>query len=264
MARWGTGPGPIGVKQVGFDRGGNVILADMRKHFASRDVDFVIDLLAEGSSSRKQALKQMARKQGIHALLDDARLPEKLQDPSVVGAPTQALLLYVLTRHTLLDAGVDDRRLSEYVGALLLEFGVRDRAHRIAPNDDEVYRYVADIVAHIATEHGKRGFQLRAHLGNFTLWLAGVFPDYVTARVHRKGAPDLRYYEEVGAHGFRLASDHQLARAYDLVSVYRKASDSFGRLRVALNRLSDRVFFPNNTAPDRLLRQVRDGFLDLA
>ncbi len=241
-----------------------MILADLRKHFAPSDAQLVIDLLSAGDARRKRSLARTAAQQGIHELLDDAALPKLLHDAPVDGAPSQALLLYVLTRHTLREAGIDDRRLSEYVGALLLEFGVRDRAHRIAPHDDAVYRYVADIVAHIDTERGKRGFQLRAHLGNFTLWLAGVFPDYVTARVHRKGAPDLRYYEELGARGFRLASDHQLAARYDLVGVYRRAADSFGRLRVALNRLSDRVFFPHNATPDRLLRQVRDGFLDLA
>ena len=259
----GTGAGPIGVEEVDSTVG-NVILADMRKHFASSDMELVIDLLSEGDPRRRQSLEHIGRNQGIQELLDYAGLPEKLQRSPVLGAPTQALLLYVLTRHTLREAGIDDRRLSEYVGALLLEFGVRDRAHRIAPDDDEVYCYVADIIAHIDTARGRRGFQLRAHLGNFTLWLAGVFPDYVTARVHRRGSPDLRYYEEVGARGFRLASDHQLAHEYDLVGVYRTAADSFGRLRVALNRLSDRVFFPHNTAPDRLLRQVRDQFLDPA
>ncbi len=54
----------------------------MRKHFASSDIELVIDLLSEGDPRRKQSLEHIARTQGIQELLDDAGLPDKLQ-----GAP---------------------------------------------------------------------------------------------------------------------------------------------------------------------------------
>jgi hypothetical protein len=237
-----------------------VILANLQQHFAATDTDLVVDLLANGDPGQRHALERLALQDGIQPLLDDPALPERLRDPGT-AAPSQALLLYVLTRDNLRLVGLDDVRLTEYVGALLFEFGIRDRAHRIASYDGVAYHYVTDILTHVESERGRRGFLLRAHLGNFTLWLAGLFPDYVTARVHRKGGPDFRFYEELGARGFWMASNHQLARQYDLVDVYRCAADSFGRLRVALNQLSDRVFFPNVSGPDRLLRQVRDNFL---
>jgi len=101
---------------------------------------------------------------------------------------------------------------------------------------------------------------LRAHLGNFSLWLSGVFPDYIAARRERHGGPDFTYYEEMGARGFRLASDHQLAREWALTEIYHRAAESFERLRVALNRLSDFVFFRAPSSPDRLMRQVGDAF----
>ena len=101
---------------------------------------------------------------------------------------------------------------------------------------------------------------LGSHLGNFSLWLSGVFPDYIAARRERHGGPDLSYYEEMGARGFRLASDHRLAREWELTGVYHRAAESFERLRVGLNRLSDFVFFPALSTPDRLMRQVADTF----
>jgi hypothetical protein len=36
------------------------------------------------------------------------------------------------------------------------------------------------------------------------------------------------------------------------------AAQRFVVLRVALNRVSDTLFFPNRSSPERLMRQVRD------
>lgn len=78
---------------------------------------------------------------------------------------------------------------------------------------------------------------MRAHLGNFSLWLAGVFPDYTTARRERKGGPDLSYYEAMGATGYRLARDHQLAQRFGLEEIFARAAQDFRQIRIALNCL---------------------------
>src|SRR5881396_3739511 len=103
---------------------------------------------------------------------------------------------------------------------------------------------------------GERAFLLRAHLGNYSLWLAGLFPDYIAARRSRKGGPDLPYYDELGRQGFRLAAQHRLAEHLGVATIYRSAAERFPTLRVAFNRLSDRVFFPNVSTPDKILRNL--------
>src|SRR5581483_8101373 len=94
------------------------------------------------------------------------------------------------------------------------------------------------------------------HLGNYALWLAGLFPDYIAARHLRKGGPDVTYYDALGRHGFGMASDHVLADRYGLDGVLRTAADRFPSVRTALNRVSDRVLFPNAHTPGRVLRQL--------
>ncbi|NIM52406.1 MAG: hypothetical protein GTN62_13950 [Gemmatimonadales bacterium] len=237
-----------------------MILANLRERISATDVDLVVKLLARGDPGRKLTLQRVAAGQGIDVLLDEPRLSTLLRDRPQHGSPSPALFIYVVVRHTLRAVGIDDARLSDYLGALIFEFGLRDRAHRISRSDDEVYHYLADILADVESVPGRRGFLLRAHLGNFSLWLAGIFPDYITAREERKGGPGLGYYEELGAHGFRLAAHHRLARQLDLADIYARAAESFPVIRVALNRLSDRLFFPNVATPGRLLRQVADEF----
>lgn len=238
-----------------------MILANVRERLTSADTDLVVRLLSHGDAAREARYRGRLAEQGRDAMLDEPSLFDLLCRTPGIAAPSAALFILVAVRHALRRVGIDDPELSDYLSALLLEFGTRDRALRIAPADDQVYRYVSDIVADLElVADARRAFLLRAHLGNFSLWLSGVFPDYIAARRERHGGPDFTYYEEMGARGFRLASDHQLAREWALTELYHRAAESFERLRVALNRLSDFVFFRAPSSPDRLMRQVGDAF----
>src|SRR5436190_22218552 len=108
---------------------------------------------------------------------------------------------------------------------MLLEFGVRDRANRVSEHDDDTRRYLVDLVADLREARGQRAFLLCAHLGNYSLWLSGIFPDHITAQTHRKGAPGFSYYDEMGARGFRLAADHGMARELEMDEIYAHAAD---------------------------------------
>jgi len=103
---------------------------------------------------------------------------------------------------------------------------------------------------------GERAFLLRVHLGNYSLWLAGLFPDYIAARRSRRGGPDLPYYDALGRQGYRLAAEHRLADHFGVAPIYRTAAERFPTLRVAFNRLSDRVFFPNVRTTEKILRNL--------
>src|SRR2546422_7069623 len=172
--------------------------------------------------------------------------------------PSPALFAYVAVRHTLRAAGIDDRELADYLAALLLEFGDHDRHIRLGTTAAQTYRSLVDVVAELADLDGagERAFLLHAHLGNYSLWLAGLFPDYVAARRSRAGGPDLPYYDELGRQGYRLASEHRLAERFGVASIYRAAAARFPALRQAFNRLSDRVFFPDSASPDKILRSL--------
>jgi hypothetical protein len=178
----------------------------------------------------------------------------------VSRAPAR-LVFYLLVRHALLQREIHDRQLADYTAAVLLEFGLAGRAHRVDGGPGEPFRYLADILAEIERARGEREFLLRVHLGNYALWLAGLFPDHITGRVQRRGAPPIAYYDAMGATGFRTAAESQLALRHGLGDVFVTAADRFADVRGALNGLSDAVMFPRASDPvDRLLRQVTDDF----
>lgn len=232
----------------------------MRASLGADDERLALLLLAEGSEAEHRRLEARAEAEGPDVLWDDPRLMPALLAHRALSAPSAALFLYVALRRLLREVGVDDRLVTDYCASLLLAFGRRDRAYRIAEHDDNRYAYLVDLVVEADRAEGERQFRVRAHLGNFALWLTGIFPDYIAARRARKGGPDLPYYEAVGRSGFKMASDHALAEKYGLGDVLRLAGERFALLRIALNRFSDGMMFPHHHSPDRLIRHVRDEF----
>jgi hypothetical protein len=221
-----------------------MIRADLRSRLRAADVELVVLLLSRGSAHRRAAVERQLAAEGPDALLEKPELLERLLAVRTMLVPSEALFFYVVLRHALRRSGVDDRDLADYLGSLMLEFGRRDRAWRVDWNDDARHAYLVDILADLDATSGERRFRVMAHLGNYALWLAGLFPDYIAARQLRSGGPGVTYYDALGSRGFGMASDHELAVCYGLEEVFRSAAERFSDIRAALNGVSERYLFP--------------------
>jgi hypothetical protein len=221
-----------------------MIRADLRSRLTAGDLQLVVLLLSGSSTARRAALERKLETEGPDALLDHPELPERMLAVRTIVVPSERLFLYVLLRHALLGAGVDDRDLADYMAALVLDFGRKDRAWRVDWNDDARHTYLVDILADLEASSGERRFRVMAHLGNYALWLAGLFPDYIAARRLRNGGPGLSYYDALGRRGFGMASDHVLADHFGLEAVFRTTAERYPDVRRALNGMSERYFFP--------------------
>jgi len=221
-----------------------MIRPNLRAKLTAADLDLAIALLGRGQDAGRRYYSDLAREEGPDRLLDQPDLALLLLEGPGVGQASGPLFFYVLVRHALRASGIDDVKLSDYLGSLLLDFGIRDRAHRVSRHDDAIHRYVVDILQDLGTADERRSFLLLAHLGNYSLWLAGIFPDYIEARSGRNGGPDVSFYDRLGARGFSLAAGHGMARQLDLDDVYGQAAEAYPRIRGVLNRLATQVFQP--------------------
>jgi len=235
-----------------------MIVADTRHRLTRDDAQLVLQLIAGGSREEEVRAEGLLRDGGIDELLDDPRLLPALIERRQGSRASLPLLAYVLVRDALRSTGEKDRALADYVTSILLHFGFGGRARRIAAFDDEVYDTLASLLKDVDVGDPTRAFLVRAQLGNYALWLSGIFPDYIETRRFRRGGPDLGYYEDMGRRGYELAAEHRLATQYGMRDLYATAADRFAHLRVALNRVSDQFLFPNRPWADKLLRQVRD------
>jgi hypothetical protein len=235
-----------------------MILADTRHRLTRDDAQLAARLLATELGEDPSLIQSRLADEGIDSILDDPLLPAALLRQPRGAHASLALFTYVMVRHALRKAGAEDRGIADYVSAIVLNFGIRDRANRIGTSDDEIYDAVVDLCADLDDPDAQRSFLVRAHLGNYALWLSGIFPDFIEQRRWRRGGPDLDYYEEMGRRGFQMAADHRLAEQHGLSELYASVAEGFGTVRTALNSVSDTLFFPNVQSPERLMRQVRD------
>jgi hypothetical protein len=171
-----------------------VILANIRQQLTRGDAQLALRLVSRGSESAFASAEERLRRYGLDALLDDPRLPEALAECRQAAHASLPLFAYVVVRHALREVQEHDRGISDYVASILVHFAMRDNAHRIGGADDEVYDTMAALLAHVDHGDATRRFLVRAHMGNYALWLAGLFPDRLEERRSRRGGPDLDYY----------------------------------------------------------------------
>ena len=233
-----------------------MIIPTIRASFGRAEALQLVELLGRRDEELRGAARQRLEDEGLDSLLDDPRvLNALLTDEDVRSRPE--LVFYVLVRQSMLERGVDDRESADYVATMLVRFGQRRRAYRISKDGQEEYAYMVDLMTRLPTASAREAFMIRAHMGNFALWLSGVFPDFVQARVDRRGAPSLAYYEEMGSEGYRMASESPEAAALGLKPVFTSVSRHFAGVRSALNRVSDRYLWRGGANPvGRLLREV--------
>lgn len=238
-----------------------MILPNVRASFGRAEAGYVVWLLTRGSETAREREEARLREDGFDAVLDDPRtLNALLANQGGLSTAPQNLVFYVLVRHALLEHGIADRTLADYISALIANYGRSNRAWRVDEGDPTEYSYLIDLVSAAESATGQHAFMLHAHLGEFALWLSGIFPDHITARVQRKGAPPIQYYESLGASGYRNAAHHNGAQRNGMNQVYNICADAFPELRIALNTISDRHFFPARAASvERLLRQISDS-----
>ncbi|HEY7232606.1 MAG TPA: hypothetical protein VH539_00590 [Gemmatimonadaceae bacterium] len=235
-----------------------MILANTRQHLTRNDAQLAMRILASGSDTELAELEARLAGDGIDAILDDPRLPLALLRSASGAHASLPLFAYVMVRHTLRRLGESERSLADYLASIVVHFGIRDRSTRLGESDDRIYAALTDLYHDVNDPDARRSLLVRAHLGNYALWLSGIFPDYVEHRRWNRGGPHLGYFEEMGRRGFQLAAEHRLAEEHGLAPLYAAAADRFGLLRLALNSLSDWLFFPNVHTPERLMRQVTD------
>ena len=233
-----------------------MILPTICASLSRSDGQQLVRLLGREDPELGEAARLRLEENGIGSLLDDPRIRNALLSDAGVSVPP-SVIFYVLVRQALLEGGIDDENTSDYVASMLVSFGRAGRAYRISGEDDSEFHYLTDMISELRSADGRRRFLLRVHMGDFALWMSGLFPDYLEARTRRKGAPPISYFEELGATGYRGASESLEAGELGMDTVLRDVANQFSAVRTALNRISDRHFWPGSGNPvGRLLREI--------
>lgn len=209
-----------------------MVRANCRSSFQPADLDFLAAHLPEFSPLEGSVLDD---------LLDRPELYKSLLERHDCLKVSPQFYFYILVRHVLVEAGLHDRELADYVASVLTDFSRQSRLSQVEPGDSEKFNYVFELLQALRSATGPRVFLIRAHVGNASLFLTGIFPEHIAHRAQRSGAPGLDYFENVGGANYLTAAGHQMARELHLDNVLGCLGERFQSVRHALNQLSDRL-----------------------
>lgn len=243
-----------------------MIRANCRERFTAADFDFVVRTLGRSQRDSVSLVDLLSDSKTRDSVLDHPRLVDAiLSNPGQLRISSQ-FYFYVLARHVLQQAGINDRKLCDYVGSLLETFS---RTNRLIVSDNDIdnsdgigtresisnrgRQYISDLLIALKRATSEQAFLLRAHAGNYSLFISGIFHEN-THRWSRRGAPDIQFYEQVGRTNYELVASHETARRCELNDVFENLADRFHDVRLALNELSDRLLNLDENIDSSLIR----------
>ncbi|MGZ4975114.1 MAG: hypothetical protein ACXWDN_20320 [Limisphaerales bacterium] len=219
-----------------------VIQPNCRVQFTAEDIAFISAVLTSKGSAAPSLVSLLTDPEARDLILDDDHLFRALLEQRRCLRVSAHFYFYVLVRHVLKEAGIEDRQVADYVAEVLSEFSHQQNTRCILPGSNKPLDYFFEMLAALQTADDRTSFCIRAHIGNQSLFMSGVFPDRIRERCERRGFPSLRYYEDMGRANYHAASSHRLAQKYDLAPIFETLSARFERTRLALNDLSERIF----------------------
>ncbi|MBN2506416.1 MAG: hypothetical protein JXQ71_06960 [Verrucomicrobia bacterium] len=225
-----------------------VIRPNCRVQFTAEDLEFILSVLGPVGRQADSLWALLADEDSRDLILDNPQLFQAVLERRNCLRISTRFYFYILVRQVLRRNGIPDRHVADYVSELLAEFSQAENLRCRLPGAAQPLDYVVDLLAALQTADDTTTFHLRAHIGNHSLFMTGIFPDRIRHRVETRAAPGLSYYESVGRENYRLASDHRLARHYDLADVFSTLADRFQTTRQALNDLGDRLLMLGDPA----------------
>lgn len=219
-----------------------MIQPNCRIQFAAEDMEFILSVLGRKIGSAECLIKLLSDEESRDVILDDEELLHALLERRGCLRVTSQFYFYVLVRNVFRRSGIEDRVVADYVAEVLAEFARAERARCVVPGESNPLDYFFEMLAALQKADDRTSFYIRAHIGNYSLFLSGVFPERIRMRAERRGFPDVKYYAALGRTHYRAASDHRLAQRYDVAEIFNTLAERFETTRLALNDIADRLF----------------------
>jgi hypothetical protein len=242
-----------------------MVRANCRARFTAADFDFIVRTLARSQSDQVSLVDLLSDIEMRDSILDHPRLVDAILNHCGHLRISSQFYFYVLARHVLQQGGIGDRKLCDYVASLLETFSHASRlqvpqtpgrcAESATADSSGGEQYISDMLIALNRATPEQAFLLRAHIGNYSLFISGIFhPAVAGQRGSLRGGPDIQFYEQVGRTNYQLVASHTVARRCELDDVFEGLADRFRDVRLALNRLSDRLLnLDDDTRPSLCL-----------
>jgi hypothetical protein len=230
-----------------------VVQANCRGQFTADDLAFVVRVLARSPHDSISLLQLLKDDEERDHILDHDLIYDQIIDHTSCIRISSAFYFYILTRRVLRKAGVEERALSDYVAAVLTAFSrINQLQEATIATPDAVPRhfaYVSDLLAALNNAEPHQAYALRSHIGNYALFLTGIFAEQVEAQAEQRGAPSIGFYETVGQSSYRTVAGYPQAQRAQLGRIYQQLAEQFHEIRMALNGMVENTIHMHAAPP---------------
>jgi hypothetical protein len=157
--------------------------------------------------------------------------------------PLRKLFAELIHKHLVGAARLDDPQIAGYVADLLVTFTHANNLYRIRDARGRRLEEVSEMLIASNPLLEGRSFdyerEVRKHIGDYTLFLTGLFPEYV-ARIARKGRMDaLIDYLKAGKESYRVVAAFDQFEYRSVAPLFRKLSEQFELCVYSLNLVKE-------------------------
>jgi hypothetical protein len=154
--------------------------------------------------------------------------------------PLRRFFTEMVGRRLYGDAGVRDPSVTSYVSALLTSFTHVENLYRIRDARGKRLEQVGEMLIEsnplLAGRSFDREREVRKHVGDFTLFFTGLFPEYVASLPRRGVRLDAFIdYLRAGKESYRIVSSFDQFEYRNEAPLFRRLSDQFETCVYGLN-----------------------------
>lgn len=159
--------------------------------------------------------------------------------------PLRRLFTQLVRRHFFREAQVPDAEIAEYVAGVLVDFTHVEHLYRIRDARGRRLDEVAEmlIASNPLLEAGSfdRERAVRKHIGDYTLFFTGLFPESVAAlpRLRPLSLDAFVDYVRAGKESYRIVGAFDLAEYRREAPLFRRLADRFEQCVFGLNLVRD-------------------------
>jgi hypothetical protein len=135
-----------------------------------------------------------------------------------------------LTEMSFEQIALRDRELMRYVADLLVEFVHVDNLYRLRDAQGRRLEHLVDMLIELHDQGPADAREARKHLGDYTLFIVGLYPESLT---RRRRAVSAEYYIARGKEAYLIVAE--MDRSKPTESLFRRLAEHFEHCVTALN-----------------------------
>ncbi len=162
--------------------------------------------------------------------------------PLVTGEDALRRMFAALTEHTFqVDLGVADPALTDYLVEMLVRFTRGDTVYKYRDSEGRRINEVADLLQEADQRHAKPKREILRHIGDYTLFWCGVYPEALSRLKSCDRKDHLIDYERTGRHSYFMASAFDEEPYGEEAPVLRRLSEDYEMCRFGLSKVREEM-----------------------